>query len=219
MFPPSDRFGPKLTTRSGRDSRFFATAASKRPNSASQFWLSPVALTPDRFFPRESRIGTRFRVPTGFPSSASPSASGLPRSVRFEFLPSVGGPSHNHSLHGNTRTHLGRRDARSRRPEQPDERFITGPLRLVQRPLPPLARTQDRGHQSPRATLQAMSDAELAGQTAEFRRRLAAGETLDDILVEAFAVCREGGRRFLGMRHYDVQLIAAWCSTRARSPR
>jgi preprotein translocase subunit SecA len=54
---------------------------------------------------------------------------------------------------------------------------------------------------------QAMSDAELRGQTPEFRRRLAAGETLDDILVEAFAVCREGGRRYLGMRHYDVQLI------------
>ncbi|MCE9630595.1 MAG: preprotein translocase subunit SecA, partial [Planctomycetia bacterium] len=54
---------------------------------------------------------------------------------------------------------------------------------------------------------QAMSDAELRGQTTEFRRRLASGETLDDILVEAFAVCREGGRRFLGMRHYDVQLI------------
>jgi preprotein translocase subunit SecA len=52
-----------------------------------------------------------------------------------------------------------------------------------------------------------MSDAELRDQTAEFRRRLAAGETTDDILVEAFAVCREGGRRFLGMRHYDVQLI------------
>ena len=56
-------------------------------------------------------------------------------------------------------------------------------------------------------TYEAMSDAELRGQTAEFRRRIAAGETLDDILVEAFAVCREGGRRFLGMRHYDVQLI------------
>ncbi len=52
-----------------------------------------------------------------------------------------------------------------------------------------------------------MSDAELRGQTVEFKRRLAAGETLDDLLVEAFAVCREGGRRFLGMRHYDVQLI------------
>ena len=55
--------------------------------------------------------------------------------------------------------------------------------------------------------LEAMSDVELRGQTEDFRRRLAAGETLDDLLVEAFAVCREGGRRFLGMRHYDVQLI------------
>ncbi|MGE3242957.1 MAG: preprotein translocase subunit SecA [Pirellulales bacterium] len=54
---------------------------------------------------------------------------------------------------------------------------------------------------------QTMSDEELKAQTAEFRRRLAAGETLDDILVEAFAVCREAGRRYLGMRHYDVQLI------------
>jgi preprotein translocase subunit SecA len=54
---------------------------------------------------------------------------------------------------------------------------------------------------------QAMTDDELRGQTNEFRRRLAAGETLDDLLVEAFAVCREGGKRFLGMRHYDVQLI------------
>ena len=54
---------------------------------------------------------------------------------------------------------------------------------------------------------QAMTDEELCNQTAEFRRRLASGETLDDILVEAFAVCREGGRRFLGLRHYDVQLL------------
>ncbi|HEX5471426.1 MAG TPA: preprotein translocase subunit SecA, partial [Lacipirellulaceae bacterium] len=54
---------------------------------------------------------------------------------------------------------------------------------------------------------QAMTDEELRSQTAEFRRRLEAGETLDDLLIEAFAVCREGGRRFLGMRHYDVQLI------------
>lgn len=54
---------------------------------------------------------------------------------------------------------------------------------------------------------QALTDAELRGQTGEFRRRLAAGETLDDILVESFAVCREAGRRFLVMRHYDVQLI------------
>ena len=54
---------------------------------------------------------------------------------------------------------------------------------------------------------QAMSDADLKHQTTLFRQRLAGGETLDDLLVEAFAVCREAGRRFLGMRHYDVQLI------------
>ena len=52
-----------------------------------------------------------------------------------------------------------------------------------------------------------MTDAELREQTAKFRKRLAAGETLDDLLVEAFAVCREAGRRVLGMRHYDVQLM------------
>ncbi|MEQ8208640.1 MAG: SEC-C metal-binding domain-containing protein [Lacipirellulaceae bacterium] len=53
----------------------------------------------------------------------------------------------------------------------------------------------------------AMSDEQLCAQTAEFKKRLAAGETLDDLLVEAFAVCREAGRRWMGMRHYDVQLI------------
>jgi preprotein translocase subunit SecA len=53
----------------------------------------------------------------------------------------------------------------------------------------------------------AMSDAELRAQTEIFRERLKQGETLDDILVEAFAVCREAGRRWLNMRHYDVQLI------------
>ncbi|MHC4176469.1 MAG: preprotein translocase subunit SecA, partial [Planctomycetota bacterium] len=54
---------------------------------------------------------------------------------------------------------------------------------------------------------QEMTDAELKEQTGKFRKRLAAGETLDDLLVEAFAVCREAGRRFLGMRHFDVQLM------------
>jgi preprotein translocase subunit SecA len=53
----------------------------------------------------------------------------------------------------------------------------------------------------------ALSDEELMAKTAEFRRRLEAGETLDDLLPEAFAACREGGRRFLKMRHYDVQLM------------
>ncbi len=55
--------------------------------------------------------------------------------------------------------------------------------------------------------MQALSDEELRAQTIKFRNRLLAGETLDDILIEAFAVGREAGRRFLGMRHYDVQLI------------
>jgi len=55
--------------------------------------------------------------------------------------------------------------------------------------------------------LQAMTDAELREQTPRFRKRLAAGETLNDLLPEAFAVCREAGRRVLGMRHYDVQLM------------
>ena len=52
-----------------------------------------------------------------------------------------------------------------------------------------------------------LSDAELKAKTAEFKTKLDNGATLDDILHEAFAVCREGGRRALKMRHYDVQLI------------
>jgi len=55
--------------------------------------------------------------------------------------------------------------------------------------------------------IKALSDTELKEKTTEFRRRLAGGQTLDDILPEAFAVCREAGRRFLNMRHYDVQHI------------
>ncbi len=54
---------------------------------------------------------------------------------------------------------------------------------------------------------QALSDEQLRAKTAEFRARLANGETLDDILVDAFAVVREAGRRALNMRHFDVQLI------------
>ena len=52
-----------------------------------------------------------------------------------------------------------------------------------------------------------MSDEELAHKTVEFKQRIENGATLDDLMIEAFAVCREGGRRVLGMRHYDVQLI------------
>ncbi|WP_300330204.1 preprotein translocase subunit SecA [Fusobacterium sp.] len=52
-----------------------------------------------------------------------------------------------------------------------------------------------------------LTDEELKAKTEEFKQRLANGETLDDILVEAFAVVREASKRVLGMRHYDVQLI------------
>src|SRR5216110_2887683 len=56
-------------------------------------------------------------------------------------------------------------------------------------------------------SIQALSDEQLRAKTAEFRARIAEGETLDDLLVEAFAVVREAGRRVLNMRHFDVQLI------------
>ncbi|GAB4569758.1 MAG: preprotein translocase subunit SecA [Anaerolineae bacterium] len=55
--------------------------------------------------------------------------------------------------------------------------------------------------------MQALSDAELRAKTDEFRARLAAGETLDDLLPEAFAVVREASVRTTGLRHFDVQLI------------
>ncbi|QEH32949.1 preprotein translocase subunit SecA [Aquisphaera giovannonii] len=55
--------------------------------------------------------------------------------------------------------------------------------------------------------MQALSDEELKEQTAEFRRRRESGESLDDLLPEAFAACREAGRRFMHMRHFDVQLM------------
>jgi preprotein translocase subunit SecA len=54
-----------------------------------------------------------------------------------------------------------------------------------------------------------LSDAELAAKTEEFRRRLADGETLDDLLPEAFACVREAARRTIGQRHFDVQVMGA----------
>ena len=56
-----------------------------------------------------------------------------------------------------------------------------------------------------------LSDANLVAKTDEFKRRLQKGETLDDILPEAFAVVREASKRVLGMRHFDVQLIGGIC--------
>jgi preprotein translocase subunit SecA len=55
--------------------------------------------------------------------------------------------------------------------------------------------------------IQQLTDEQLRQKTTEFRERIAAGETVDDLLVEAFAVVREGGRRVLNMRHFDVQLM------------
>ncbi|HVH27275.1 MAG TPA: preprotein translocase subunit SecA [Vicinamibacterales bacterium] len=57
------------------------------------------------------------------------------------------------------------------------------------------------------AAIHALTDEQLRAKTVEFRSRIAEGETLDDLLVEAFAVVREAGLRVLNMRHFDVQLI------------
>ena len=55
--------------------------------------------------------------------------------------------------------------------------------------------------------MEKLSDEELRAKTDEFKKRLSEGETLDDLLVEAYAVVREAATRVLGMRHYRVQLI------------
>src|SRR3954469_2813458 len=55
--------------------------------------------------------------------------------------------------------------------------------------------------------IEKLTDEQLRSKTADFRARFANGDTLDDILPDAFAVVREGGRRVLNMRHFDVQLI------------
>ena len=64
--------------------------------------------------------------------------------------------------------------------------------------------------------IQKLSDEQLRGKTVEFRHRLAQGETLDDLLPEAFAVVREAGKRTLNMRHFDVQLIGGVVLHRGR---
>ena len=56
-------------------------------------------------------------------------------------------------------------------------------------------------------SMQALSDADLKALTPKFRERLADGEALDDLLPEAFAACREAGKRFKNMRHFDVQIV------------
>ena len=61
--------------------------------------------------------------------------------------------------------------------------------------------------ESLRPQMQALSDEELRAKTTEYRERFANGETLDDLLPEAFATVREAAKRVLGMEHYRVQLI------------
>ena len=65
----------------------------------------------------------------------------------------------------------------------------------------------------------ALSDAELKAKTDEFKERLAAGETLNDILIEAFATVREAAWRVLNQKHFKVQIWAARPCTSATSPR
>jgi len=55
--------------------------------------------------------------------------------------------------------------------------------------------------------LEKLTDSELTAKTAEFRERLRQGETLEDVLVEAFAVAREAARRAIGLRPFDVQMV------------
>src|SRR5262245_43251690 len=55
--------------------------------------------------------------------------------------------------------------------------------------------------------LEALSDTALRARTDEFKKQVADGKSLDDILVPAFATCREASKRTLGQRHFDVQLI------------
>src|SRR6185369_1514453 len=57
------------------------------------------------------------------------------------------------------------------------------------------------------ASVSTLSDEQLKLKTGEFKERHAGGESLDSLLPEAFAVCREASKRVLGMRHFDVQLI------------
>jgi preprotein translocase subunit SecA len=64
-----------------------------------------------------------------------------------------------------------------------------------------------------------LPDDALAARTAEFKERFQKGESLDQLLPEAFAVCREASRRVLGMRHYDAQLIGGMTCTKAALPK
>ena len=89
--------------------------------------------------------------------------------------------------------------------------FGTKNEREIKKILPMVAAINDLEPQ-----MQELSDTELAQKTTEFRERLANGASLDDLLMEAFAVVREAGRRTLHMRHFDVQLIGGIVLHRGR---
>src|SRR5439155_7166795 len=80
--------------------------------------------------------------------------------------------------------------------------FGTKHERGVKRMLPTVAAIGEL-----ESSLSDLDDAALRARTDELKKRLADGETVDDLLVDAFAVCREASRRTVGMRHFDVQLI------------
>jgi len=89
--------------------------------------------------------------------------------------------------------------------------MLANPLKLIfgsshQRNVNRLAKTVHKINGLEESTA-ALSDARLGARTAEFRARLAKGETLDSLLPEAFAVVREAGKRVMNMRHYDVQMM------------
>ena len=80
--------------------------------------------------------------------------------------------------------------------------FGTQNARDLKRVQPTVAAINER-----EATIRALSDDDLQAKTAEFREQVERGTSVDDLLIEAFAVVREAGRRVLDMRHFDVQLI------------
>ena len=80
--------------------------------------------------------------------------------------------------------------------------FGTKHEREIKKLLPLVRAINDR-----ESSLKDLTDAELAAKTPEFKQQIANGASLDDVLVDAFAVVREAGCRVLGMRHFDSQLI------------
>ena len=80
--------------------------------------------------------------------------------------------------------------------------FGTHSSRELKRIMPLVKKIEDL-----RPTMQALTDEELRGKTEEYKKRLQQGETLDDLLPEAFATVREASKRVLNMEHYPVQLI------------